>query len=165
MSNELTATPASESFKLYRLPEEGWPLYQAGLLKRMGYIAGFIFLATLLYSVFGISGQWYQWLVFLPVSIGVGISILISYRHQRDSWNSLQVKLGQNFIIIGHNPNDEVRVMRSEIAKIEEYKFGILISTDKNRQLIVPRELAPLDFQEIKRVLSKWKFIDLKFEK
>ena len=101
---------------------------------------------------------------FTSVIIGIIVVVILSIvttnkviKERKEIWNSLEIRLEDNYISRQQIRIPEVRINREEITAIQESKHGLCILTnDKTRSLLIPIELEQADYLEIKETLSNW---------
>jgi hypothetical protein len=159
MTQEPVSTP---DVKIYRPAPGSLGVIRNRIIKRQGLMYLLALALFVGYGIFFSNAQLNSMVFTIPILITAGgAGLLISYRQQKKIWDTVEILLGNDFVGRRQLGILEVRIPGTEITKIQDSEIGLLIYTaSRERSLIVPAELAPKDFQEIRRALSRWTPVD-----
>ncbi len=115
--------------------------------------------AVIVYSYAGLSSQFWSFLS-LSALLSIAIIALGTYRsisHQSKIWQTLRVVMGRNYVAVKLEGGGEMRVRRDQVCAIQETATGLTLSTlEKPTALLIPVELEPAAYSEIRTALGTW---------
>jgi hypothetical protein len=144
--------------KIYKMSESG----KAQLRRRTYVMYAISGAAVITFGLWTISSRPAEdRLAYLfPAIIVAGIIGFMGYRQVlqvRPLQDSVQIVLGEDFIIRRQANMPEVRLPRGEVTHLIETQEGLVVHTSTpGRQLYVPRQLAPNDYAAVRAQLVPW---------
>jgi hypothetical protein len=144
--------------KTYTLSPDRLAEYRHRQLLRSGGVVGMVLVAVVGMGMLGLGGGW---VVLVPLALvtlgGVALSTRVALRQQQRTWESLRIELGEDEVAFRQEGAPEMRLRREEVTALHETGGGVLVRTEiKFRALIIPNDLDPADYEEIKATLSTW---------
>jgi hypothetical protein len=160
MPNQL----ATNSVRTYHLAPEGFKAARNKLLKQKiaFFVAIVLFLLFLAYRLFGETWQRDSVASVLPtvifvlsISGALAVGVWRGAKRNRESWNSFELVLGEDFVIRRIKDFPELEIQRNEVTAIRESAVGLHIETNlKNRTIGIAKAL--IDYDDAKERLSRW---------
>ncbi len=145
----------------YTLSPQGILKLRRRLLQRTAVIFSVILVVAGAGILSQFRGEWSE-IVSLPFAALILIVVLRigfsrSAKQAQETWESINVEMGDDYIARRQIRIPELRIRRAEITSIQETGDGLRITTaDKFHSLIVPIALDEPDYQAIKTTLSAW---------
>lgn len=126
----------------------------------------------LLYGITGvlmiIAAVWMNWdrivegdlfsLIVLPLLIGLLVySAIRAIKQRREYWDNYKLEITENGLTQMQPRFPDLRINSDEVTNLREGKFGLIISSEKYRDLLgITKNLRDEDYQEVKATLESW---------
>ena len=147
---------------IYTVSKQSFAKIRRELIMRLVIISGLIFGGIVGWEFWqhrrNGEGELLTLVLIVVVLIGASIyGISKAIAQQQAIWNSIAIRLGNDYISRQQIRVPEVKIYRSEISKIEENRAGIWVKTsDRGRTIVIPAQLDRADYLEIKETLIGW---------
>lgn len=121
-----------------------------------------LILGVLLNVKQGLESSAFIFFPFIIIAITLGIALRNGMKRKRQAYNSYELIISSESIVQRQIGISELTIMRDEIVSIIEYQNKCLHiqSIDEKNTMFIPKKLS--GYEEIKEILSDWKFIELK---
>jgi protein-S-isoprenylcysteine O-methyltransferase Ste14 len=160
MPNQL----APNSVRTYHLSPEGYAATRKILFLQCGAIFGGIGLFLLGSAYKGLGGSWRGDATagFLPmvfclvlVSVLLAIGLWIGMKRSRETWDSVELVIGEDFVIWRMKDYPELEIQSREVTAIKESSTGLRIETNqRGRRIGIASSL--INYDDAKERLSRW---------
>jgi len=131
----------------------------------------------LLYGITGvlmiIAAVWMNWerivekdlfsMIVVPLLIGLLVySAIRAIKQRREYWDNYKLEIDEEGLTQMQARFPDLHINKDEITNLREGKFGLIISSEKYRDLLgITRNLKDEDYQEVKSILESWLLITL----
>lgn len=137
----------------------------------------------LLYGITGvlmiIAAVWMNWerivdkdlfsIIVIPLIIGLLVySAIRAIKQRKEYWDNYKLEINDNGLTQMQPRFPDLHINSDEITNLREGKFGLIISSEKYRDLLgITKNLRDEDYQEVKAILETWLLtsLDKKIEK
>jgi len=148
--------------RTYKTSPQSFAKIRRDIIQGLSIISGLVFGSIIGWDIWqnrnnNESDFSYLILVLIIIVATTIFSIRKAVLQQQQIWNSIEIKLDDDYISRQQIRIPEVKIYRSEITEIEEHKHGLIVKTvDKGRLLAIPIQLDRADYLEIKDTLKNW---------
>ena len=89
----------------------------------------------------------------LVFAVGAWLAI----RQRRKYWEEFQLRIQDDALYFQMPKMGEARIQRKHITGVREMRQGLVLATPgREYTLLIPKDLADKDYEEIKKILKKW---------
>ncbi|MCJ7694517.1 MAG: hypothetical protein MUO40_03740 [Anaerolineaceae bacterium] len=126
----------------------------------------------LLYGITGvlmiIVAVWMNWerivekdlfsIIVVPLLLGLLVySALRAIKQRKEYWDDYKLEIDENGLTQTQPRFPDLHISNDEITNLREGKFGLIISSEKYRDLLgVTKNLGDENYQEVKTILESW---------
>jgi hypothetical protein len=160
MTNQL----AEDSVRTYHLASEGFAAARNRLLRQRAvlFVGILLFLLGFTYKEFHETWRPNSIASFLPalfvvliLLVAIAFGLRKGIKRNRESWDSFELLVGQDFVIRKMKDFPELEIQRHEVTRIRETSSGLYVETQvKDRTIGIARTLV--NYEDARERLSRW---------